>query len=140
MQAGEALESSNTATTVAVKDGERIITDGPFAETREVLGGYYLVDVPDLDAAIDWAARCPGAKYGSASRSADHGVRDCRERVRAPASVEAVFREEWGRLLAALVRTLGDLDLAEEVASDAVAAACARWPRTGCPTRPARGC
>ncbi|MEH1125255.1 RNA polymerase sigma factor [Micromonospora sp. CPCC 206061] len=52
-------------------------------------------------------------------------------------SVEAVFREEWGRLLATLVRTLGDLDLAEEVASDAVATALARWPRDGVPARPA---
>ncbi|MEV4345199.1 RNA polymerase sigma factor [Actinoplanes sp. NPDC049596] len=52
-------------------------------------------------------------------------------------SVEAVFREEWGRLLATLVRTLGDLDLAEEVAADAVAAALQRWPRDGVPNRPA---
>ena len=64
-QASEALEASSTATTVRVKDGERVVTDGPFAETREVLGGFYLIDVPDLDAALDWAARCPGAKYGS---------------------------------------------------------------------------
>jgi RNA polymerase sigma-70 factor (ECF subfamily) len=52
-------------------------------------------------------------------------------------SVEAVFREEWGRLLATLVRTLGDLDLAEEVAADAIATALQRWPRDGVPTRPA---
>jgi len=64
-QAGEALQPSTTATTVRVKDGERVVTDGPFAETREVLGGFYMIDVPDLDAALDWAARCPGAKYGS---------------------------------------------------------------------------
>jgi hypothetical protein len=64
-QGGEALQDSKTATTVRVKDGERVVTDGPFAETREVLGGFYLIDVPDLDAAIDWAAKCPGAKYGS---------------------------------------------------------------------------
>jgi len=63
--AGEALQPSQTATTVRVKEGERIVTDGPFAETREVLGGYYLIDVPDLDGALDWAAKCPGAKYGS---------------------------------------------------------------------------
>jgi hypothetical protein len=63
--AGDALQNSQTATTVRVKDGERVVTDGPFAETREVLGGYYLIDVPDLDSALDWAARCPGAKYGS---------------------------------------------------------------------------
>lgn len=64
-QAGEALQPSTTATTVRVKDGEPTVTDGPFAETREVLGGFYLLDVPDLDAALEWAARCPGAKYGS---------------------------------------------------------------------------
>jgi hypothetical protein len=62
---GAALQPSQTATTVRVQNGERVVTDGPFAETREVLGGYYLLDVPDLDAAIDWAAKCPGAKYGS---------------------------------------------------------------------------
>jgi hypothetical protein len=62
---GEALQDSRTATTVRVKDGERVVTDGPFAETREVLGGFYLIDVPNLDAAIDWAAKCPGARVGS---------------------------------------------------------------------------
>lgn len=63
--AGDALQGTHTATTVRVKGDERVVTDGPFAETREVLGGYYLIDVPDLDSALDWAARCPGAKYGS---------------------------------------------------------------------------
>jgi hypothetical protein len=62
---GEALQPSQTATTVRLKEGERVVTEGPFAETREVLGGYYLIDVPDLDSALDWAAKCPGAKYGS---------------------------------------------------------------------------
>lgn len=57
------LDSFATATTVQVsKSGERFVTDGPFAETREYLGGYYILDLPDLDAAIDWAARCPGAR------------------------------------------------------------------------------
>ena len=64
--ASESLADLVTATRVQVADdGKRTVTDGPFAETREVLGGFYLVDVPDLDAAIDWAAKCPGAKYGS---------------------------------------------------------------------------
>jgi hypothetical protein len=62
---GNALDIA-TATTVHVRvDGERVVTDGPFAETREIVGGYYLIDVPDLDAALDWAARCPGARYGT---------------------------------------------------------------------------
>jgi hypothetical protein len=62
---GNALDLA-TGTTVHVRpDGERVVTDGPFAETREIVGGYYLIDVPDLDAALDWAARCPGARYGT---------------------------------------------------------------------------
>jgi hypothetical protein len=61
----DALQGVQTATTVHVTEtGERVVTDGPFAETREVLGGYYLIDVPDLDAALDWAARCPGSRHG----------------------------------------------------------------------------
>ena len=62
---GEALDSTGTATTVRVRDGETLTTDGPFAETREQLGGFYLIDVPDLDEAIAIAARLPGSKYGS---------------------------------------------------------------------------
>ncbi|MBO2464699.1 YciI family protein [Actinomadura violacea] len=62
---GQALDLEH-ATTVHVRgDGKRVVTDGPFAETREMVGGYYLIDVPDLDAALDWAARCPGARYGT---------------------------------------------------------------------------
>lgn len=62
---GDALADLTTTTTVRVgPDGERTVTDGPFAETREVLGGYEVIDVPDLDAALDWAARCPGARGG----------------------------------------------------------------------------
>ena len=59
------LDSFETATSVQVtQSGERMVTDGPFAETREYLGGYYILDLPDLDAAIDWAGRCPGALDG----------------------------------------------------------------------------
>ena len=64
-EGGEALQPTATATTVRVKDGKTITTHGPFAETKEQLGGYYLVDVPNLDDAIQWAARCPGARVGS---------------------------------------------------------------------------
>jgi hypothetical protein len=65
MLGGEGLASSSTATTVSVRDGETITTDGPFAETREQLGGYYLLDCKDLDEAIGWAAQIPGARDGS---------------------------------------------------------------------------
>jgi hypothetical protein len=63
--AGEALEATTAATTVRQRDGEHVVTDGPFADTKEMLGGYYLIDVPDLDAALSWAAKVPNAPYGS---------------------------------------------------------------------------
>jgi hypothetical protein len=57
--AGNALQPAETATTLRVRGGETIISDGPFADTKELLAGYYLIDVPDLDAALAWAARMP---------------------------------------------------------------------------------
>jgi len=54
-----------TATTVRVADGKTQVLNGPYAETKEQLGGYFLIDVADLDAALSWAARCPGAGYGT---------------------------------------------------------------------------
>jgi hypothetical protein len=65
MQAGEALQPTATATTVRANGGETLVTDGPFAETKEQLGGYYLLDVANLDEAIKWAEQCPGAASGS---------------------------------------------------------------------------
>jgi hypothetical protein len=65
MAAGDALQPVETATTVRVRNGETMVTDGPFAETKEILGGYYIIDVPDLDAALGWAARIPSAPRGS---------------------------------------------------------------------------
>jgi hypothetical protein len=62
---GNPLEQTATATTVRVRNGKTVVTDGPFAETKEQLGGYYLVEAKDLDEAISIAARIPGAKFGS---------------------------------------------------------------------------
>jgi len=59
------LQGSTTATSVRIRDGKKLITDGPFAETREVLGGYYLIDVSSLDEAIEIAGRHPGARLGT---------------------------------------------------------------------------
>jgi hypothetical protein len=58
------LQFSATATTVRVANGRTQVLDGPYAETKEQLGGYLLIDVPDLDTALSWAARCPGASSG----------------------------------------------------------------------------
>ena len=65
MVAGEALEGTDAATSVRVRNGETLISDGPYAETKEYLGGFYVIDVPDLDAALEWAAKVPNAPYGT---------------------------------------------------------------------------
>ena len=62
---GEGLYPTQTATTVRIRDGERSVTDGPFAETKEQLGGFYVLDCKDLDEAIEWAAKIPGSQSGS---------------------------------------------------------------------------
>ncbi len=61
---GERLRPTGSASTVRVAGGKTKVLDGPYAETKEQLGGYYMIDVPDLDAALSWAARCPGASHG----------------------------------------------------------------------------
>jgi hypothetical protein len=65
MVGGEALDPTTAATTVRVKNGEVVTTDGPFAETKEQIGGYYVIDVDNLDDAIKWAAKIPHASKGS---------------------------------------------------------------------------
>lgn len=65
MRGGEALEDVKTATTVRVRDGQTLVTDGPFAETKEEFGGFYVVEAANLDEAIKWAALIPGAARGS---------------------------------------------------------------------------
>jgi hypothetical protein len=65
IRGGERLRPSSSASTVRVSGGKTQVLDGPYAETKEQLGGYYLIEVPDLDAALSWAARCPGAAHGA---------------------------------------------------------------------------
>ena len=65
MAAGERLHDATSATTVRIRDGKKVVTDGPFAETKEYLGGFYIIEAPSLDGALEAAAMCPGAKYGS---------------------------------------------------------------------------
>lgn len=65
MQSGAGLEPPTTGTTIRIRDGKRQIVDGPYAETKEMLGGYCIIEVPNLDAALEWAARSPTATSGS---------------------------------------------------------------------------
>lgn len=65
MRGGEALHEAKTATSVRVRNGQTLVTDGPFAETKEEFGGFYMVDAANLDEAIKWAAKIPGAERGT---------------------------------------------------------------------------
>lgn len=65
MRGGNELADANSATTVRLRNGKRTVTDGPFAETKEVLTGLFVFDCPSLDEAIEWAAKIPAARYGS---------------------------------------------------------------------------
>ncbi|WP_395021729.1 YciI family protein [Dongia sp.] len=65
IRGGDRLQPTSTATTVKVAEGKTQVLNGPYAETKEQLGGYFMIDVPDLDTALSWAARCPGAAHGT---------------------------------------------------------------------------
>jgi hypothetical protein len=65
VEGGSGLEAPTTATTVRVRDGARQVQDGPFADTKEQLGGFFIINVPDLETALEWAARSPAATDGS---------------------------------------------------------------------------
>ncbi len=65
MRGGSGLLPPDTATTVRLRQGQRLVEDGPYADTKEQLGGFYMIEVPDLDTALDWAAKCPAAATGA---------------------------------------------------------------------------
>ena len=128
--AGDALQPTSAATTVRERGGERLVTDGPFAETKEQLGGYYLIDVPDLDAALDWASQGPErrARLGRGAAGDEVRLMPAPAPPGPAASAERAFREEGPRVLATLTRHLGgDIALAEDALQDALADALATW-------------
>ena len=144
---GEGLQATSTATTVRVRDGEPLLTDGPFAETREQLAGFYLLECADLDEAVRWAAKVPSAVVRLDRGPPRHRLRQPGRAGREPrrggaglsaaADLDRLFRRESAQAVAALARALGDLDRAEEAVQDAYATALERWPRDGAPANPA---
>ncbi len=111
---------------------DAVVTDGPFLETKEALGGYYLIDAPDLDAALAVARDVPAPFGGVEVRPGHLPLRwDRPTRLVADA-----HRHEWGPVLAATVRVTRDLDLAEECVQDAYAQALTTWRDEGVPPRP----
>ena len=144
--AGEALQPVQTATTVRVRNGKVSTTDGPFAETKEQLGGFYLIEARDLNDAIQVAAKIPSARTREHRGPADGGLQPAVgvDRLEEPETadrqmrdlVDEVYRAESRRVLATLIRLLGDFELAEEALHDAFTAAVERWPRDGVPDNP----
>ena len=117
-------------------------SDGPFMETKEQLGGFALLEVADLDEAMAWAERTPWNGDGCTTEIRpvmDYGIAQSwpgRRVLTGRAAVERAFREHFGRAVAALIRALGDWDIAEEAVQDAFATALDRWPRDGVPRDP----
>ena len=146
LRGGAELKPTSTATTVRVKNGKTITSDGPFAETKEQLGGYYTVDVPNLDEAVKWAARCPAAQGGS-SKCAGWRLRRKRSSQTTHESsdamltrvIDSICRTEGARVLAGLIRRFGDFELAEDALQDAFAKALEAWPTQGLPAGPPLG-
>ena len=125
---GERMEGPETATTVRVQDGKTLTTDGPFAELKEAIGGYGVLRGRRPRRRHRARREDPRREHGRRGRGpADRGV---------IASLDQAFRDQWGRVLAALIGFLGDFDLAEEAAQEAFAIAAERWPREGVPSNP----
>ena len=125
---GRELVERGEAKVVRVVDGETVVTDGPFAETKEQLGGVFITDLPDLDEAIRHRrARSRRRVRHPRDPAADQPVTE---------RVAAVYAEEWPRCVAILTRVLGDLERAEDAVQDAFATALERWPQTGIPDNP----
>ena len=89
MRGGEALHEAKTATSVRVREGKVLVTDGPFAETKEEFGGFYLIEAADLDAAIKWAAKIPGAARGTIEIRPVVDFADAQDGEHAPAGTAA---------------------------------------------------
>ena len=125
------LAAPSTATVIDNRDGQAVFTDGPFLESKEYLAGFWIIEAPDLDVALKLAAE------GSKACNRKVEVRPfLRERARRPEAITRAHHEEWARVVAALTRRFGDLDIAEEAAAEAFATAVERWPADGVPPNP----
>ena len=140
------LHPPSTATVVRTQRGEALITDGPFAESKEHSAGSWSSRRPDLDAALEWARKMARVLTLDGHDGLPIEVRPFQRRgtrlsayrvATGDSAIERVFREEHGRAVAVLVRQFGDIDLAEEAVQDAFTVAIERWPSAGVPPSPA---
>ena len=146
LASAEVLQQSSATTTVTLAAGELVVQDGPFADTKEQLGGTFVIDVPDLDAAIEWARRAPSVSWGhveirpTATRFVDGSWQGATAgQVTGHDSRTAAARaarESYGRLVALLAASTRDIALAEDALADAFERALRTWPTTGVPDNP----
>ena len=141
---GDALRPTAEARTVRMRNGEVLVTDGPFAETREWIAGFDILECADIDEAIAVAAEHPMARFGRLELRAVRRRPGRRRRALTERADDAARRAvadaiagERLRIVAALIRTTGDWDLAEDALADASERALERWSRDGIPDNPA---
>ena len=126
------LTATSAATTVRVRDGQPLLTDGPAAELREQVGGYAIIDCPDLDDALKWAAAMPAARDCSVEVRA---IVDTGERALRP-ELEELLRRCWWGAVAEVARATGRLDVAEDSVQDACVVAVQQWTAGHVPRDP----
>ena len=136
VQNGHGLHPPMTGTTLRVRGDKRQVQDGPFADTKEQLGGYFVIDVADLDTALEWAARAPCASTGGVEvrpvfTTPDDVTGPAVHEARAAA--EKAARQSYGRLVAILSARTRDIAASEDALADAFARALERWPVDGVP-------
>ena len=135
------LGPAAAATTVRVRGGELLVSDGPFAETKEVIVGFDILECADLDEAIEVARAHPMAWTGRLELRPFVDLEATTRRWPSPeAGRERGRRRSYARIVATLIRVTGDWTLAEDCAQEALAAALERWPRDGVPAIRAAGC
>ena len=121
-------------TTYTARSGAPEVQDGPFADTKERLAGVFVIDVPDLDAALNWAGQCPAAGWGSIEiRPVAVPTPMARAGINPEQRVADLVAASYGRLLALLAAPTGDLPAAEDALADALERALNRWPVDGIP-------
>ena len=113
-----------------------IVTDGPFAESKEYLGGFWVIEAADLDAALEWAQGGLGGLRAARSRCGRSRASMTAGRDRPRRRSSGSSATEYGRVVASLIRRFGDIDVAEEAAGEALLAALERWPVDGVPPNP----
>ena len=133
---GNGLQPPNTGVKVSIHDGKRQIMDGPYADTKEHLGGYFIIEVDSLEQALEWAARSPSSLNGTTEVRPVLPPPHARMTPKVHQLAETIARESFGRLVSWLAYQWRDLAAAEDAMADALLKALTHWPTQGIPDSP----